>query len=430
MQKRNLLSFSGSAAAKGSGKLNYLLVLLLTCVSGNSAFDAVGRQRAVLIGFCCLLAAMLGWYRKILPTPTFLKAVAVFSIILIFQGISFGFFPTVTVIGLFIRMFIAYAVLRLVSDFPRVFVRVLFHISIISMLFYIPDMICSSLNINFRSFFEPLRQFIGVESRFNLLVYNFQSGHSFHRNSACFGEPGIFVAYILLAIVFLGLQRNSYFRREYNKLLLVLIISLLTTFSTTGYVLLPLSLWLHPDLTSFSVQKVPKLMIVSILLIAVSVVFYRLDFVGGKITEQYEEATMQEGNWYSSRIGTFFYDMEYIKRRPVFGWGIYETTRYSLEGGDTMGIIAAGQGNGLTDFVCKFGIAGLLTWSVFFWKGILGLAGFDKVKTGILLLLMLLLLNGEPLLNYPLFMSLMFLNMKPPSMGLYRLPVVNSRGGY
>lgn len=394
---------------KSTDRRNYLLVLLLVCISGNSSFDAVDRQEVILVTVCCLLAVLLVWLRKTIPTVTLLVIIPVFSAILAVQGVTFKFFPLVTITGVFLRLFVGYAVLRLVDEFPRLYVKILFHLSVVGLCFYVPDMICSNIGIDFRSFFEPLRRLVGVETKFNIVVYNFQKEPSAYRNAACFGEPGLFAACLLLAIMFLGLEKNKYKLKQYTKILTVLFVSLLTTFSTTGYILLPLCLLLHTDLANIRRQRIPQLLLMVAVIVSLAALFYRLDFVGTKLKGQYEEAVYREENWQSGRIGTLIYELEYISAHPIFGYGPHSKSRYILDDGESI----TGLGNGLSDFTCKFGLLGLTTFIVSLWKGISKLTKSDRIKPPLFVLLILLMLNGEPLLNFPLFMSLMFLNMRP-----------------
>jgi hypothetical protein len=158
---------------------------------------------------------------------------------------------------------------------------------------------------------------------------------------------------------------------------------------------------------------------------AISVVFYRLDFVGAKIEHQYDEAKFREGNWELGRIGTLLYYLEYIKVHPILGWGPHSKTRLLFDRSE----IIAGQGNGLADFTCKFGLLGLAIYSGCVWKGIFNLTG-SRTKAFLFLLFTLLILNGEAFLNLPLFLSFMFIKMKTAAAIPYLIYPVYRRNNF
>lgn len=64
----------------------------------------------------------------------------------------------------------------------------------------------------------------------------------------------------MLAIVFLGITKEKFDKRRCRNILVVLVITLLTTMSTTGYVLLPLCLLFHLRGINLTARHVPKML--------------------------------------------------------------------------------------------------------------------------------------------------------------------------
>ncbi len=62
------------------------------------------------------------------------------------------------------------------------------------------------------------------------------------------------------------------------------------------------------------------------------------------------------------------------------------------------------MGNGMSDFTAKVGITGMLVF-----LGIYSIANRDARKSACVLLVLMIVLQGEAFLNYPFFLSLMFL---------------------
>ena len=394
-QTRNML------ASNSYAKIEYLVVTLLICISGNHAVTGTGGLKTdavtVLVGL--FLAALLFKYKKARITPGVYVVFVIFFSILAIQCVSFNFYPLTTIAGFFVRLFTAYAAIRLVKDFPRIYVRVMFVICVISLFFY-------PINVFFHgqltSLVSPITRFTDVRG-YHFILYNADViSSNLYRNPGCFWEPGAFAGYILLAIVFLGLGKQKYARDNYRILLAVFSISLFTTLSTTGYVLYPLVMFLQMDLTVKNAQRVAAMII---LLAAASTAMYQLSFVGRKITGRYNIVVSGGQNWEKSRFGTLIFDFRYIKQRPFFGWGLHEKTRFALDHGE----ILEGRGNGLSDFVVKFGFLGMGAYLACTFMGLLRLTRFKMAESIVALAFVILVLNGEAFLGFSLFQGLMFL---------------------
>ena len=128
-QMRNML------ASDSYTKIEYLVVTLLVCMSGNYGVKGAGGLKSdvvtVLVGL--FMMALLFKYKKARISPGVYAVFAIFFSILAIQCISFNFYPLTTIAGFFVRLFTAYAAIRLVRDFPRIYVRVMFVICVQSL---------------------------------------------------------------------------------------------------------------------------------------------------------------------------------------------------------------------------------------------------------------------------------------------------------
>ena len=125
------------------------------------------------------------------------------------------------------------------------------------------------------------------------------------------------------------------------------------------------------------------------------------DFLKDKIDHQFQNATdREEGEFGPDRLSALFFDIHYISKHPLIGNGFHSQTRYAdhpeLQKEDL------GHGNGFSDFLASMGILSLLFYSFFLIK-------YNKTNPVVFLFAILILLQGEPLLNYPLFLSLPFI---------------------
>jgi hypothetical protein len=197
----------------------------------------MGDQRIeiflVLVSFLFLI--ILSARRKFVPTPRFLIVISIFSGILVIQGITFDFWPFHTMLGYLLRLFIGYAAFHLVKEFPKKYVYVIFYMCLCSLLFHPLAIIHETAGIDLIAYFKPINELVNPNRGFNIVVHHFHSYDKFPeeyaqfyslRNSSCFWEPAVFAAYILLAIAFLGLEKDKFDKQRYKPILIILIISI------------------------------------------------------------------------------------------------------------------------------------------------------------------------------------------------------------
>ena len=144
---------------------------------------------------------------------------------------------------------------------------------------------------------------------------------------------------------------------------------------------------------------------VTFFLLIAATAFNQLPFLEDKITNQFQEANEREGQYYLGRYGNLLYDLKYIGERPFFGWSaLPETRQVNVEE-------IAGQGNGLSGYALKYGFVGIFGF-IFFSFGALSINYGSKKIAAIMILVVSILLTGEQFLNYPIFLSLMFIQKR------------------
>lgn len=132
--------------------------------------------------------------------------------------------------GYFVQMWIVLLALLIVKyvnfdDFCTSFLTVMFYLSVISLFFFVFYNLFPSVF----SIFPITTNYANVEF-YNLYVCALFKTTGVIRNTSIFREPGVFMIYLIMAIV-IGM-----FRRENNKYLLIYVIALFTTFSTAGFI--------------------------------------------------------------------------------------------------------------------------------------------------------------------------------------------------
>jgi hypothetical protein len=400
----------------------YLIVILLV-LFGNEILLG-NRAEALLIVYFIFLAPLYFLHRNSSLALSDLLVFFSFLMILAVQSISFNFFPLKTIAGFIIRLFIAFAAVRLVNDFPRIYINVIYGICIISLCFYVPEQLFHAVGQDFASLFTPLSTlvkefFLSDHKYVTIFIYNFENPYSLryiHRNAGLFWEPGAFAGYISLALIFLGLEREKYDRRFYISRFLVLTITLLTTTSTMGYLIMPIVLLTHYRRVTKSVVgslgRIAIGMLMLPLLMVLLINVWNLEFIGRKVIHQYEGAIAQRDYlWEYTRFGSMVVDWKYIKRRPLFGWGIHPKTKFALDPKDERR--TKGAGNGFSGFIHRFGILGMITFALFAWRGFYKLSRESLLRSMMAILATLMSLIGEEFLYFPTYLGLMFIATSP-----------------
>lgn len=192
------------------------------------------------------------------------------------------------------------------------------------------------------------------------------------RNSGCAWEPGLFAVMLCIAILFNIFQNRKI---TFNKRMIVLITALITTFSTTGYII---GIIIFAGYYLFS-KKVSfyKRVIYTSIIVAGSIYIYSLPFMSEKIdrnadTQSFstEKASYvwyeKEGETYTTgRFEGIVLDFMNFKDKPILGYGLMRENSY-LYNNISPVIITS---NGITKPFAMFGIIlGVVMFVMMYWS--------------------------------------------------------------
>lgn len=273
-----------------------------------------------------------------------------------------------------------------INKVASTFVWGMFIISCISLLFLIwinlfgiPNAKLVSTNVSVNQVYN-----------YHLFFYPKLVGNSIVRNQGVFWEPGLFASYILIALVFeiLVSKKINIFRFT------VLVITLLTTLSTAGILLLiPIFILLIERNVKKKRTKTIVLMILWIMLLLLLVfsndliswlVSVNSDLFGKLISNDITKIT---------RLNVPFLNLEIFKSHPVFGAGLAGTTSQfqSLK----LVYRVDSQTSTSTYMLAVLGIFGIMY--TFLWiKSIIGIKSYTFIRKLAVLVIILAILNKEP----------------------------------
>lgn len=167
----------------------------------------------------------------------FLTMIVVVLFLVILQAYIFSAFSAYEIISVLINsLFIGYIVFILLGEeFPKYYVKVLYIISIISLIFYIISLISPEF-WNYIKTIPQKYEFLDTSERNNqFIIHSVSDGYDpftgLLRHNGVFHEAGVYGLFLTIGIYF----NYIYYKKMFNKYGIILIISLISTFSTAAF---------------------------------------------------------------------------------------------------------------------------------------------------------------------------------------------------
>jgi len=388
---------------KGIEVANYLPLFILLCFSGNPLITEMGYSKTLLViytlVFIIYIFSFVNYkYIKIKLQQVLIVGLFI-SILIIYQEILLGFvsFPGVfamilkILLGIFTLIF--YRVKQI--GFMYSYIKIISFLSLISLPFFVMNQF-GQWGIQLEN--EVLKSFI-IYTSYPKEIYTVSF---LIRNPGMFWEPGAFAGYLLLGLIFIVLKNRSFTIGQYQKEVIWIILGIITSQSTTGYLLLTLLTFLF----IWNKYSWSRIYVVPLSVLLIYWVSNNIAFMGDKVEDQYTQATaMGKNDISNSRFGSFNMDMQYIISQPFTGNGLDFSTRYRFHPGVTEDI---GNGNGMSNFLACWGIPFFLFWLYCVYR-VTYIITQKKSISYFHLIMLILILQGEQFLNYPMF--LIFISM-------------------
>jgi hypothetical protein len=368
----------------------------MLCFSGNPLFIASVRSKEIVVVYTIILVLYVFFIignssirRKTVEYSLILCATII--AIIIGHMLLFGQIALRGVLGFFVSMLFAYATISYYRkkdiSFADCYIKVISWLTIIS----IPFWLYNQVDFYGYDIGEDLKSSVFIYTPYVRDSYNL-----FIRNSGMFWEPGAYAGYLVLGLLFIFWKNSKISSGSYKRYMWIIVVGILTTMSTAGYVVLSMILLIY-SLTNFSWGKI---IIVPLIAFGISWGIVELPFWGYKIQQQYEAASMMNvGDESNTRFGTIMMDLLYIQSSPIIGNGYHLETRYRFH----PNLKTTGFGNGLTDFIADWGLV-LFFWWLYTVYSIARKTSNSLFVSLFSVFIILVLLNGQQFLNFPLFL--------------------------
>lgn len=379
-----------------------VLVFLLLIVSGNPIVNTIPQSKFIEF-FCLILFIGLKPFNNSTQSAISSSIPYLFTLTIIFylQAILLDANAVLGPIRLFTKILMGASIMYYLKDkFTECLLFIVYITSIISFVFFLFDIILPSGIYN-----TSLGQYFKTEGLVSsLFFYTYLSPHeiNFGRNAGMFWEGGAYAGILILTI---ALNGDKIFKKKNRHYLFVLIISLITTYSTTGYI--GFFMFIVTRLLLSETKIVHKIFLVTFIFVASYLTFKQMGFLSDKVNNQMNKASQLNDKGYNNtRFGSMLMDLHYIRKNPIIGNGFKPQTRWS----DHPHIIKImetediGSGNGLTNYAASMGIPALILYFLLIFYRI------KDIKHSIPLIITIIsALFGEQWLNFALFLALPFL---------------------
>jgi len=327
--------------------VDILLVYLLLFVNGTWRYNLLGDKALVISFFVSVVAWYLYSDRKI--SDKFVLYVIFFSGMLLALSLyTEGSLSLVSVISSTIKLLLAYLVLKTVGRrFVDTYIKVVVFFAAFSLFGYTTDVFLLFDGIIHRL---PPVGLMGYEGFFYVYRFPWQVG----RNSGIFFEPGAYQAFLNLALFFLFFVNTSFTEKKKWIYIGVLTTTLITTFSTTGFMIflvLLIMFFIRSELVTAS-KKVMLLALSFLIVIVLSAQFHAILVV--KIDDYLNANEYDFGYSAQNRSADAKTDLK-VFRKHIFGLG-YDG--YIKEFG-ILGRIGDEKGyssNGVTRMLATYGL--------------------------------------------------------------------------
>ncbi len=377
---------------------SYLYMFLLLAFSGNPFFSPTDDyfSKFTLTVVVGILALRHYAYFDFKSGRLFYITQGFIIFIFCLQHITLGFVSITGIFGFMLKITFGYLVIRYLSvNFRLIYFNLIFFICAISLIGYLWNIFLGDIPALY--IIKNSAEYSDNSGR-NILVFHQLVDGS--RNSGMFWEPGAFAGYINLSFLFfIGQIRRLI---NFKKIqCFIIFLALVTTYSTTGYLVLfsILGYTLYKEFyRSHGFLVVPLFMV---LLSAGIFIYNESPFLKEKVQLQYNLAIEREKDEFApDRISALFFDTQYILKHPLTGNGLHSKTRYADHPwliGQTLG-----HGNGFSNFLASMGVLVFVGYSFLIIK-------YNSSSPWFFLAGVVVILQGEPLMNFPLFLSLPFI---------------------
>ena len=396
--------------------INYLIVLIIVMIGGHANIITISN---ITLSIAFVFTFFIFLKRNYKFDKIFIIFITIYIIVAISYYFKFGWIDVFRIIREIMKFTYAYIVFKMLKNKFIVYSEdIIYKLALISLPLYLMQLYD----------FHLMKQIIGIiehtipalDYRDNWYENNFiftlndrymGAGEGAWRNSGFAWEPKGFASILSIAIFF-NLIINNF---KLNKRLYIMLIALITTFSTAGYIILLFSLvpfYILNTKGSLKIFIFPLAIIISIF------VFFNTDRLKNKLISEIMERDKLLSYQYDrnykgesrsmGRFGSLLLDYYDFKKEPIIGYGVQKSERTMK----SIGGVKLVRVNGFSDLLAKYGLLGMIFWIVSLFLSLKKLSNYYKFTGNVFIVSSILMISfGSAIVFNPFFLVIPFIWM-------------------
>ncbi|MCR9014771.1 O-antigen ligase family protein [Aquiflexum gelatinilyticum] len=384
---------------------NFILVCLIVFKSTQASVLAIAPETTIIV---LIYSGWIFYKRRIKIDQFILVLVGLYFALNLFYYISFGSNNFFLSFYILLKMLYAYITIKIVREsFFAIYEKLIYFLVLVSLPLFLFQL------INYELLFKivgVLQNNISIleyrnDRLANIFIFTLESNGSLTRNSGFAWEPKGFSNFLLIAIL-INLVSNRF---SINKRLIVFYLAIVTTLSTTGFlvafVIFPIFFVLN--------TKSKKIVFYFLFFSALAIYVLSLEIGYEKIKREIDgrdryiellEDTREFETRSLGRFPSFILDFNDFLKRPVFGYGFNREERTQSEYTKLVRV------NGVSDILAVYGIVGFSIIFYFTYKSFSSYLKIYNSRGSYLILSMVgVIYFASALTSHPFWMIFYFL---------------------
>lgn len=400
-------------------KEQIILMLLVLYTSSRPPFIVINIAIVILFLYSAFLFKKYGKNFD----KNIINIVIIYLASIFYYFLAFGWIDFFQSAKMLIVIMIGYMVITLMGiRFLTLFDKILYTLTVISLILYPIQVLLFDQTLSIvtlTSSFIPLNE-QGDELK-SILLWGIDYGAD-NRNSGFVWEPKAFANFLLIG-VFFNLIVNKF---KVNKRLVVYIIALLTTLSSTGFIIMffviPLFILWNTNTQRFFIYLIPSIIFAPFI--------FGLDFVSEKAifewNSRYDYVNLLHDNRNFEkrslgRLPSMMVDYQDFLKQPIVGFGMQKDERTQSRYTKLVRV------NGLTDWLASFGVIGMILLIVGYSKGWGNILTLYRLRGRIFIVVALLMIFfATTVTNHTFWICLLFTFLIDPKKESFLLNGSNS----
>ena len=353
--------------------INWVIFLVLYFLNFSPFFN-----ESKYLKFFVFLAIIFLWFRNKKIKVQLAFVLIIVELLIIIQGSRYGnSIITMTTYPFFVIIVPYYIFTNYKDVFFKNFIILIHFFSIFTLIIWLLETFISS----FKSLIYFLIHLVypystDVWPRSLIIFTSVQAiSRDLYRNAGIAHEPGAWAYFLIMAIVLNNIINKEYF----SKKNIAMMIAVITTFSTAGYIILlsVIALWLFSMKSKSNTMAIAKILFIPIFAFSIFISYNTFDFLGEKINNQIEvqlegglENRASQGRFIRFRKG-----INVAIKNPIWGRGIISAT------GELDNLSAEHIPNGyLTGIIAQYGFIFGFLYFFYLFKGSIAFSRIFKVN--------------------------------------------------